>query len=213
MNATATQTPAQIDAQLADIWEKQAKATRQAQHEQASLERVVKSGRENLYGRTANDIKAQIAKLSETMSELDAQAAPLNAEYADRRWSRFFIVRGKDGHIHSSMDCSTCNNGRQATQFGWLPELSGQTEAQAVAEQGAILCTVCFPSAPVEWTNGHELAEQAKKAGQCSGSGKSYDPSLPHRKGFYSGNWATCPDCGEGVTLTKGMKLRAHKTK
>ena len=90
MNATVTQTPAQIDAQLADIWEKQAKVTRQAQQEQASLERVVKSGREYLYGRTAADIKAQIAKLSETMDELNAQAAPLNAEYADRRWSRFF---------------------------------------------------------------------------------------------------------------------------
>ena len=66
-------------------------------------------------------------------------------------WSRFFIVRNHGGHIHSSLACSTC---RPTTEFGWTPELSGLDEAHAVAAYGAILCTVCFPSAPVEFTSG-----------------------------------------------------------
>lgn len=66
-------------------------------------------------------------------------------------WSRFFLVTSSKGHIHSSMSCSTC---RPTTSYGWLPELSGRTEADCVAEFGAALCTVCYPSAPVEWVGG-----------------------------------------------------------
>jgi len=75
---------------------------------------------------------------------------PLDDEFARRPWSRFFLVTSSDGHIHSSMSCQTC---RWSTTFGWLPELSGQTEADAVALRGPALCTVCFPSAPTEWTS------------------------------------------------------------
>ena len=71
------------------------------------------------------------------------------AEAAYEGWSRFFLVPA--GHIHSSMDCSSCNRGRTSTAFSWLPELSGLTEADAVAAHGSHLCTVCFPTAPVEW--------------------------------------------------------------
>lgn len=66
-------------------------------------------------------------------------------------WSRFWLVTNTNGHIHSTTSCSTCY---PSTQFAWLPELSGQTEAEAVAAQGEILCSVCFPSAPVAWTTG-----------------------------------------------------------
>jgi hypothetical protein len=78
-------------------------------------------------------------------------------------WSRFFLVTSSPGHIHSSMYCSTC---RPTTTFGWLPELSGKTEAVAVDEHGPTLCSVCFPSAPVDWTTGKKLtaAQAAKKA-------------------------------------------------
>lgn len=66
-------------------------------------------------------------------------------------WSRFFLVTSSKGHIHSSMHCSTC---RPTTGYGWLPHLSGRTEADCVEEFGAALCTVCYPSAPVEWVGG-----------------------------------------------------------
>lgn len=85
----------------------------------------------------------------------------MNARYTG--WSRFFLVTSSKGHIHSSMDCSTC---RAQTTFGWLPNLSGQSEAEAVEECGPALCSVCFPSAPVEWTTGQLTKAQAeRKAG------------------------------------------------
>jgi hypothetical protein len=76
-------------------------------------------------------------------------------------WSRFFLVTNVGGHIHRSTSCSTCYFD---TQFAWLPALSGLTEAEAVEAHGSILCSVCFPSAPVEWTNGTSKASQEAKA-------------------------------------------------
>lgn len=73
----------------------------------------------------------------------------VSKEYAG--WSRFFLVRSSNGHIHSSMQCSTCFID---TDFGWLVDCSGLTEAEAVAAHGERLCTVCFPSAPSAWTDG-----------------------------------------------------------
>lgn len=71
------------------------------------------------------------------------------AESYYRGWSRFFMVPG--GHIHASLSCKTCNRLGRDTAFTWLPHLSGRTEAEAVAEFGPVLCTVCFPSAPLYW--------------------------------------------------------------
>lgn len=70
------------------------------------------------------------------------------AEYEG--WSRFFLVRASNGHIHSSMSCSTCF---PTTEYGWLVDVSGLTEAEAVAVHGERLCTVCYPSAPSAWTD------------------------------------------------------------
>jgi hypothetical protein len=62
-------------------------------------------------------------------------------------WSRFFLVTSSAGHIHSSMRCHSCY---PTTTYGWRPDLSGKSEAEAVALLGPALCSVCFPSAPVE---------------------------------------------------------------
>lgn len=71
------------------------------------------------------------------------------ANYTD--WSRFFLVANVGGHIHRSFDCSTCY---ETTRYKSLPHLSGLTDADAVEDQGEGLCSVCFPDAPSEWTNG-----------------------------------------------------------
>lgn len=76
-------------------------------------------------------------------------------------WSRFFLVLNNGGHIHRSMSCTTCY---ATTEFAWLPELSGLTEAEAVEAHGEILCSICFPSAPVEWTTGTSKASKDVKA-------------------------------------------------
>lgn len=94
---------------------------------------------------------AKIDELLAKIEDLDEQMAPLEAVYAENRWSRFFLVTSSPGHIHSSMYCSTC---RFTTTYGWLPQLSGESEETAVAEHGPALCSVCFPSAPVAWQGG-----------------------------------------------------------
>ena len=107
-------------------------------------------------------------------------------------WQRFFLVT--DGHIHASTQCHTL---RITTSIGWLPDLSGLTEADAVAAHGPLLCTVCFPSAPVEWTVG-------KQTPRCEGSGK-YAGS-PVR-----GRYVKCPECGTLQSRTQYGYVRAHK--
>jgi hypothetical protein len=99
--------------------------------------------------------EALLAERFEKQAEIDK----LEATYTG--WSRFFLVTSSAGHVHSSMHCSTCY---PTTTYGWMPELSGKTEAEAVDELGPTLCTVCFPSAPVDWTAGKKLTRaQAEK--------------------------------------------------
>lgn len=158
-------------------------------------------------------LTAKIDTLQAQAREVLAEADPHQAEYRRRGcWSRFFLVKNNGGHIHSSMNCSTCNKMGKATRFGWLPELSGQTDvdaaATAIATHGSIFCTTCFPDAPVAWTNGTKPADKDI----CSGSGRYYDASLPSRTGYYSGNWATCPGCHTPQTITASYLIRKHKT-
>lgn len=92
-----------------------------------------------------NEWAERTAAVAAALDAIDA----LNAQY--RGWSRFFLVTSSAGHVHSSMHCSTC---RITTSYGWLPELSGLTEADAVAKLGSVLCSVCFPTAPVAYVGG-----------------------------------------------------------
>jgi len=92
------------------------------------------------------------------ITELDSEMGELEQKYVDAGgWPRFFLVTNPGGHIHSSMHCSTCN---AETKFAWLPELSGQTEGEAVENYGGILCSICYPSAPTEWTEGESHANR-----------------------------------------------------
>jgi hypothetical protein len=96
-------------------------------------------------------MQAQVEKHTADLAAIREQEKPLEALYNAQPWSRFFLCNAHGGHIHSTLSCSTTF---ASTAFSWLPSLSGLTEAEAVEEYGAILCTVCYPSAPVEWTGG-----------------------------------------------------------
>lgn len=147
-----------------------------------------------------------IARATEALARLDEKAAPSEAIYAEHRWNRFFLV--PRGHIHRILGCSTCY---VTTEFRWLPHLSGLTEVEAVAAHGAILCTVCFPTAPVEHTNYYTKKAEEKALGKCEGSGTwNYDRATA-RLGYYTGNAATCRVCEGRITVTSTGKLRAHK--
>lgn len=100
-----------------------------------------------------------LATEAAALEQAQAEMAELNKRYTG--WSRFFLVTSSAGHIHSSMSCATC---RPTTTYGWLPELSGKTEKDAVDAHGAALCSVCFPSAPVEWVGGKITKAAAARA-------------------------------------------------
>jgi hypothetical protein len=156
----------------------------------------------------AQRLLAGVDQARAAIAAAEAAIRPLDAEY-DRRggWARFFLVTSSNGHIHSSMSCSTCNI---RTQFGWMPEASGQTEAEAIAERdrrdsAALLCTVCFPNAPTKWT------EKPADAAICPGSGTMDYPRETARLGFYSGNYGICRHCSQPITVSKLGKMRKHK--
>lgn len=117
---------------------------------------------------TAKEVDDSIRSYNDLIRQrvsLDIDVAERQEVYYEHRWSRFFLVNNVGGHIHSSTGCSTC---RYDTSFSWLPELSGLTEADAVEAYGSILCSVCFPSAPVEWTNGVSKAVAAEREAKAA---------------------------------------------
>ena len=77
-----------------------------------------------------------------------ARMQELEATYRRHLWTRAFLVQG--GHVHSSMDCSTCNRQGSETRFAWLPQYSGSDETLIVEDAGERACTVCYPTAPVD---------------------------------------------------------------
>jgi len=118
------------------------------------------------------------------LAELDAattraqdnrmEFARLDDEYLRRPWNRYIVVAG--GHIHHGTQCAG-GTIRPSTQLGWRPELSGKSVADAVAELGPLLCTHCFPDAPVEWKAGEIKPEH------CAGCGFN----APSQLGYASG--------------------------
>lgn len=149
--------------------------------------------------RTKNSIQQWMGSLTAYRADVDKTTALVDAAHKEwtnhGKWSRFFLVAG--GHIHSSTACHTL---KLTTRLGWLPALSGETEKDAVDAHGALLCTVCFPSAPVEWTVGAKPADD-----QCEG-GVPSDTNFRLRSPY-----GTCPSCGEYVSVTSTGKARKHK--
>lgn len=209
----ASATPVEIDTALAEIYgrlyaerDKAEKILRWIKDLQKGLKIKARGGREAIMYSTYSedrlaDLEAKYEASQERALVIEQETYPYEAEYRRRPWSRFFLVRNSGGHIHSSMACSTCY---PTTRFGWLPELSGLSEPDAVKAHGAILCTVCYPSAPVEWTDRRDDSV-------CEGSGTFPNRDLPHRLGFYSGNWATCSHCNKAQTVLRSGKIRKHK--
>lgn len=86
-------------------------------------------------------------------------------EYIAReRWTRYFLVRGANGHVHSTTTCQTCNRNYQRTDFAWLTQYSGMPQEEFVQLAGERACTVCFPDAPVEKRSmlDDDVAERAR---------------------------------------------------
>lgn len=86
----------------------------------------------------------KLAQCEDALEANHAASLPGEAEYVRRgRWTRAYLVT--DGHVHSSMDCSTCY---PTTLFSWLTSLSDHDEAEIVEQAASRACTVCYPTAP-----------------------------------------------------------------
>jgi hypothetical protein len=223
----ATATPVEIDTELGRLYTEAFPHRQQIDASRTAVHMLIKGteGKTELnlttYVATEDRARKLVAELPRLLAQLDAARAdlapleaaekPLEAEYEARgRWSRFFLVTSSDGgHIHSSMSCSTCNNGVYRTQFHWMPEFSGMTMTEAIAawdERGSseILCTVCFPDAPVART----VAQVPDT--QCPGSGTWDYPRETARLNYYTGNYGICRHCEQAITVSKTGKMRKH---
>jgi hypothetical protein len=137
--ANAIETAREVDTRIAAAWG----AFWEAEDKVQAIDKNIRSYR-HLSGNYSARIDALEAKRLPLAAEADTlrQAAKDldRAEY--KGWTRFFLVK----HIHRSEYCSSF---RPTTRVGWLPEVSGLTEAEAVAQYDETLCTKCFTTAPV----------------------------------------------------------------
>lgn len=112
----------------------------------AYVERAIREGLPlNIsFSAKAQDLIDAHVQAEEAMNE--AQKLQMDHERGYTGWPRFWLVTSSAGHVHSTPYCSSF---RPTTTFALVPELSGRVEAEAVSMLGEALCTVCFPSAPV----------------------------------------------------------------
>lgn len=197
-----------VDTEIAEMWDEFWKVQSQVIRIEKQIDRDEKS----LARYIKLDLQIRASEIVESINALQKKLESLRIEAEARReeavaydkanykgWPRFFHVV----HIHKSMHCSSF---RPTTRVGWLPQLSGRTEAEAVAEQGESLCTICYPSAPVA------LTQKQADPNACAGSGKPY--SKEHKTGrehSYYGAAGYCPECLRWQAVTKSGVMRKHK--
>lgn len=151
----STQTPVEIDTALADAYGKTADLTGQQQRIWSQVERIdkVEPGSYNsLLPQFSKENRAKLVDEHKALQKriweiLDAEVYPREAQYNDRRWTRYYLVDNTNGHVHKDMDCSTCF---PDTRYAWLVEQSGMTAEELVDLAGEKACTVCFDWAPVD---------------------------------------------------------------
>lgn len=114
-----------------------------------------------------------LAKVQDALAANRDEQAPLHAEYDARGgWTRAFLVLNNNGHVHSSRSCSTTY---PTTHWGWLPQVSGLSEAEIVAQAGADACTICYPSAPVETAGPRQVLHVSEEAAAAARETKAQE--------------------------------------
>lgn len=136
---TRTQTPAQIDAQIAELSAQLADAERQERNAQRSLDNLLAGGWSR---KTEDELREALDIIEDGKNELYAQLVPLHQEFNARGgWTRFYLVTNVNGHVHKDTNCGTC---RKNTSYEWLVSESGKTFAELVELAGERACSVCF---------------------------------------------------------------------
>jgi hypothetical protein len=102
----------------------------------------------------------QIEKLELQKAPFVTRRIELTNIFNQDPWTRAFLVINSNGHVHSSMDCSTCFS---TTRYNWLVQYSNDDEATIVSDAGQDACTVCYPSAPADVLNRPSVIVTADK--------------------------------------------------
>lgn len=156
-STTTTNHQAEVahDLILADLYAATNAAARQLASARAALDFALQ------YNKGQGRIDEANTKVATALATYQASiTATLDHEDAYTGWSRFYLVTNSGGHIHRTMTCSTCFS---TTEFAFLPEMSGRDDADVVEAEGEILCSVCYPDAPVAWTSGTSKRTQADR--------------------------------------------------
>lgn len=119
-------------------------------------------GKKNLY--------SEILQANRDVKKAEKDINTFDEAYEKRgSWNRAFLV--PNGHVHSSINCSTCNKGKEATKFQAMTNYSNHSEDEIVENAGYRACTTCYPTAPVGnernlptkmFTKSEEEKEQAR---------------------------------------------------
>jgi hypothetical protein len=146
------------------------------------------------------------AKIKLEISFINIEIGKLNAIYDQDPWTRAFLVIASNGHVHSSMDCSTCF---PTTRYQWLIQYSNDDEATIVEDAGKDACTICYPSAPAEVLNRASRIVTADKVAKAAAKAER-DAKKAARIAKEKANAPTAS--GEFLTYKEGKWTRVIKT-
>jgi hypothetical protein len=171
--------PQAFDTQLAALYLELAKAQRNRQVTEDNVHKVAGDrkgyeGKRLVWGRTYaevattakaegyEDVLSAVAKAIQEVAKIQVRIQDMDEVYQAHRWLRYILCLSNNGHVHNEVGCSTLYFD---TPVEWRPDLSGLDFDGAVAILGPVLCSVCYPSAPVEHKRSN-LTEQARQRTQ-----------------------------------------------
>jgi hypothetical protein len=138
------ETPIEIDTALAELYDKKYDLRISVAGAKQEVRFAEKYYATNLARKERAE--SRVAELENKLVELIAEIAEIEKLYTG--WTRAFIVANANGHIHSSMSCTTCFD---STRFIWLPNLSGEDRMKIAELAGEAACSICYPDAPSEY--------------------------------------------------------------
>lgn len=149
-------TPIEIDTALAELYDKQY----QLRLTLARTEQEVRFAEKYYPNNEARKVNAEkrVEDVKVALADINTEIAEIEKLYTG--WSRAFLVHNANGHVHASMNCSTCF---PTTQYIWLPNLSGEDKMKIAELAGESACSVCYPDAPSEYFFRKSQLEDPKK--------------------------------------------------
>jgi cytochrome c551/c552 len=170
-----TATPAEIDAELANLGEALASQLRVMAQAKRFIERHQDGPLASYYAQDITRETAVSEVAAANSAAIRAKMAPYNAEYIRRgAWTRYFLVDSDNGHVHSDASVTRCSRTENTLHY-WLTSESGRSAEAVVADAGERACTLCFPWAPavgpskyIPPTVAAKLARQAEKAAKAA---------------------------------------------